>query len=145
MFCTKGLCYKASVVVYLLVRRFVLEENFMSKKTLGWALVIIGLFMLFKMVRVSSFGFYRFGRMSTSAIVLVLLLLSAIAVVVNKNKFTVGCFIFSLALLVISLIMGTELYFAYVSLTDILLVLVPVVLGTGLILQSVFHKRKEAY
>ena len=90
----------------------------MSKKTLGWALVIIGLFMLFKMVRVSSFGFYRFGRMSTSAIVLVLLLLSAIAVVVNKNKFTVGCFIFSLALLVISLIMGTELYFAYVSLTD---------------------------
>jgi zinc transport system permease protein len=51
----------------------------------------------------------------------------------------------SVAILVVSLIMGTELYFAYVSLTDILLVLVPVVLGTGLILQSVFHKRKEAY
>lgn len=117
----------------------------MSKKLFGWVLVIIGLFMLFKMVRVSSVEFYSFGRLNTSAIVLTLLILSAIAVVVKMNKFTVGCLVLSLVLLVVSLIMGTKLYFAYVTLTDILLVIVPVVLGTGLILQSVFHKRKEAY
>ena len=115
----------------------------MSKKTIGWILVIIGLFMLFKMVRVSSFGFFRIGRMSTSAIVLVLLVLSAISVVVNKNKLTWGFFVMSLALLVVSLILGTELYFAYASLTDILLVLVPVVVGTGLIIKSVFERHKH--
>ena len=119
----------------------------MSKKTIGWILVIIGLFMLFKMVRVGSFGFFRIGGMSTSAIVLVLLILSAIAVVVNKNKLTFGCFVLSLVLLVVSLILGTELYFVYSSLTDILLVFVPIVVGTGLIIRGVFQKRskKSAY
>lgn len=115
----------------------------MTKKSIGWILVIIGLFMLFKMVRVSSFGFFRIGRLNTSAIVLVLLILSAIAVVIEKNKFTFGCLILSLAFLVISLVLGTDLYFAYSSLTDILLVFVPVVVGTGLILKSTFAKKPE--
>lgn len=117
----------------------------MSKKTVGWILVIIGLFMLFKMVRVSSFRFYCIGRINTSAIILVLLILSAIAVVVNANKITIGCLVGSVALLVLSLILGTSLYFAYSSLVDILLVFIPVIVGTGLILKSAFHKRKAAY
>ncbi|MDC7292100.1 MULTISPECIES: hypothetical protein [unclassified Butyrivibrio] len=112
----------------------------MTKRNVGWVLVIIGLFMLFKMVRVSSFGFYRIGRVSTSAIVLILLILSAIAVVVNKNKFTVGCLVMSLILLVAALVLGTELYFAYSSLTDVLLVFVPVVIGAGLIIKSAFER-----
>ena len=112
----------------------------MSKKTIGWILNIIGLFMLFKMVRVSSFGFYRIGRVSTSAIVLVLLIVSAIAVVVNKNKFTWGCLVASLCLLVLSLILGTQLYFAYASLIDILLVFVPIVIGTGLLVRSAMER-----
>lgn len=115
----------------------------MTKKTVGWILVIIGLFMLFKMVRVGSFGFYRIGRISTSAIVLVLLILSGIAIVVDKNKFTVGCMVMSLILLVASLILGTEFYFSYVTLTDVLLVFVPVVAGAGLIIQSFFTKKKD--
>ena len=56
--------------------------------------------------------------------------LSAIAVVVNKNRFTVGRLVLSLCLLVTALVLGTELYFAYASLTDILLVFVPVIVGT---------------
>jgi hypothetical protein len=120
----------------------------MTKRNVGWVLVIIGLFMLFKMVRVSSFGFYRIGRVSTSAIVLILLILSAIAVVVNKNKFTWGCLIISLCLLVVALVLGTELYFAYSSLTDVLLVFVPVVIGTGLIIKGALerhHKKEDKY
>ncbi|WP_026498116.1 hypothetical protein [Butyrivibrio sp. WCD2001] len=115
----------------------------MTKRNVGWILVIIGLFMLFKMVRVSSFGFYRIGRVSTSAIVLVLLIISAIAVIVNKNKFTWGCLVLSLCFLVVSLILGTDLYFAYSSLTDILLVFVPIVVGTGLIIKSAFEKHNK--
>ncbi len=115
----------------------------MTKKTIGWILVAIGLFMLFKMVRVASFGFFRIGGISTSAIVLVLLVLSAISMVVNKNKITFGCFVMSLVLLVASLILGTELRFVYASLTDILLVFVPVVFGAGLIIKGSFEKHKN--
>ena len=115
----------------------------MTKRSIGWVLVIIGLFMLFKMVRVSSFGFYRIGRVSTSAIVLALLIISAIAVVVNRNKFTWGCLVISLMLLVTSLVLGTDLYLAYASLTDILLVFVPVVVGTGLIIKAAFEKQNN--
>lgn len=112
----------------------------MSKRSVGWILVIIGLFMLFKMVRVSSFGFYRIGRVNTSAIILVLLIISAIAAVVNKNKFTIGCLIMSLVLLVVALMLGTNLYFAYASLVDILLVFVPIVAGAGLIIKSALER-----
>ena len=117
--------------------------NLITKKTIGWVLIIIGLFMLFKMVRVYSFGFYRIGRMSTSAIVLVLLVLSAIAVVVKRNALTIGCLILSLVLLVLSLILGTQLYFVGVTLTDVLLVLVPTILGTGLLIRSAFEGKSS--
>ena len=111
------------------------------KKYSGIALLAVGLFMLFKMVRVSSFGFYRFGGVNTSAIVLVLLVLSAIAVVVKQNKFTWGCLIVSLCLLVLSLLLGTSLYFAYTSLTNVLLVLVPSIIGLGLIIKGSLEER----
>jgi hypothetical protein len=42
---------------------------------------------------------------------------------------------------VLSLILGTHLYFAYATLIDILLVLVPVIVGVGLIIQSAFSKK----
>ena len=116
----------------------------MTKRTIGWILNIIGLFMLFKMVRVSSFGFYRLGGISTSAIILVLLIMSAVAVVISRNKFTYGCLILSLILLVVSLILGTNLHIAYSSLTDLLLVFVPIILGTGLIIKGSIEKRRIA-
>ena len=117
--------------------------NLITKKSVGWVLVIIGLFMLFKMVRVTSFGFYRIGRMSTSAIVLVLLVLSAIAVVVKRNKITFAFLILSLIFLVVSLLLGTELHFMYVTLVDILLVLVPTIVGTGLLIRSALEGKKN--
>ncbi|SHN48592.1 hypothetical protein SAMN02745247_00095 [Butyrivibrio hungatei DSM 14810] len=112
----------------------------MTKRNIGWALVCIGLFMLFKMMRITSFGFYSIGRVNTSAIVLVLLILSAIAVVVKKNKFTIGCLIASLVVFVLALMLGTEIYFSYVSLIDVLLVFVPIVLGAGLIIKCALEK-----
>ena len=117
--------------------------NTVTKKIIGWVLVVIGLFMLFKMVRVTSFGFYRIGRISTSAIILVLLVLSAIAVIVKKNKITFGCLIMSLILLVLSLILGTELHFMYVTLVDILLVLIPTIVGTAILIRCSFEDKKN--
>ncbi len=114
----------------------------MSKKYIGWPLVAVGLFMLFKMIRVASFGFFRFGSISTSAIIFILLILSAIAMVVKKNKFTTGCVVTSLCLLVISLILGTSFYFAHVTLIDVFLVFVPIIIGIGLIIKDSLENRK---
>ena len=115
----------------------------MTKRTSGGVLVIIGLFMLFRMARISTFGFYRFGSVNTSAIVLVLLILSGIAVVVNNHRFTKGCLISSLCLLVLSLILGTEIYFTNTSLINLLLVLVPIIIGTGRIITGSFERKKK--
>ena len=116
----------------------------MTKRTAGWALIVVGLVMMFKMVRISDIGFYRFGSVSTSAIILVLLILSGIAVVVNSNKFTRGALIVSVALLVLSLILGTDIYFAYTSLLNVLLVFVPIILGVGLVIKSALERRSRA-
>lgn len=111
------------------------------KKILGLVLILIGLFMLFKEVRVTSFGFWRIGGVNTSAIILVLLLLSAIALVVKQNKITIGCLIASVCMLVLSLILGTHLHFAYMSLIDLLLVFIPIVIGLGLIIREILIER----
>ncbi len=113
------------------------------KKILGSVLILIGLFMLFKEVRVTSFGFWRIGVVNTSAIVLVLLLLSAIALVVKVNKITKGCLIASLCMLVLSLILGTNLHFTYMSLIDLLLIFIPIVIGLGLLIREFILDRNK--
>ena len=110
------------------------------RKYAGLGLIFVGFIMLFKMVRVSSFGFYRIGFVDTTAIILVLLILSGIAIVVQRNKITISCMIISLALMVISLLLGTHLYFVYTSLLDILLVFIPVIIGTGLLVREFVAK-----
>ena len=112
------------------------------KKSVGIILILVGLFMLFKEVRVSSFGFWRIGIVNTSAIVLVLLLLSAVALIVKVNKVTKGCMIVSLCMLVLSLILGTHLHFAYMSLLDLLLVFIPIVVGLGLLIREYILQNK---
>lgn len=116
----------------------------MSKRTAGWILIVVGLVMMFRMVRISDIRFFSFGGVSTSAIILVLLILSGIGVVVNNNKFTRGAVIASVALLVLSLILGTDIYFAYTSLLNVLLVFVPIIIGVGLVIKSAVEKRSRA-
>lgn len=116
----------------------------MTRKNVGWVLVAIGLFMLFKMVRVSSFGFLRIGRVSTASLVLILLIISAVAVVVNKNRITVGCFGACVAMLVVSLLLGTNLTFGYASLIDILLAFVPIVVGIGILFKDARDKSNKS-
>ena len=113
------------------------------KKIVGVILILIGLFMLFKEVRVSSFGFWHIGVVNTSAIVLVLMLLSAVAVVVKQNKITIGCLIASVCMLVLSLILGTRLHFAYMSLVDLLLVFIPIIIGLGIVIREFIVERKD--
>ena len=112
----------------------------MSEKTLekiiGSILVAIGLVMLFKSMRISSFGFWSIRGFSTSGIIIVLMIVSGIAVVVKTNKITKGCMIGTLCILIISVIMGTRIHFTYMSVLDLFLILAPLVVGVGLLIRS---------
>jgi len=112
-----------------------------KEKIIGIVLILIGLFMLFKSARVHSFGFYRFGQISTAGIVLVLLVISGVAFVVKQNIITKICLIASVAALALSLILGTQISFMYMSLLDILLILIPIVVGLGLMVKSYLDKK----
>jgi len=111
----------------------------MSEKTLekifGYILVAVGLFMLFKSMRISNFGFWRVWGISTSGIIIVLMIVSGVAVVVKTNKITKGCLIGTLCMLIISVILGTSIHFTYMSVLDLLLILAPLVIGTGLLIR----------
>ena len=112
-------------------------------KMIGIGLILVGLFMLFKSARVSSFGFYRFGNISTSGIILVLMILSGIALVVKPCTVTKIFMGLTVAILVLSLILGTHISFWGITVLDIILMLVPTVIGTGLLIKSFISDKKD--
>ena len=117
-------------------------NNKNNLRIVGIGLLLVSLFMLFKSARVYSFGFYRFGNVSTSGIILVLMILAGIALVVKPGKITKICLGVTIAMLVLSLILGTNIAFIGITVLDIILMLVPLVLGVGLIIRSYLIDKK---
>ena len=118
----------------------------MDKKTtytlVGLILVVFGVIMFFKSVRIFSIGFYRpWSGVSTGGIVIALLLLDVVLYVATQSKITKILFPVLLALLVLLLILGTHLTFVG-SLLDLLLMLIPTAVGAGLLLRGVIGKKE---
>ena len=116
----------------------------MSKKAtytlIGLALIIIGVVMFFKSVRIYSWGFYRLGgSVSTGGILIALLLIDVVIYVATQNKISKIFFPILITLLVLTLILGTHLTFVG-SLLDMLLMLVPAAVGAGLLLRGLLGK-----
>ena len=106
----------------------------------GRILILLGLIMVFRMVRVSSFGFYRIGSINTTAIAFILLLASLIGVFLKPDcDFTYIAICASCALLLLSLLLSMHIYFAYNSLLDVLLVFLPIAAGIGI----TFRERRK--
>lgn len=109
---------------------------------IGSILIAVGLFIFFKDARLYSFGFFRFGAVSTGGILIVLLLLDVILLVAVRHKafkillpILIGC-------LVLSIILGSHITFSD-SVLNLLLSLIPAAVGAGLILKAVFLKKEE--
>lgn len=106
----------------------------------GAALVIFGIVMFFKSVRVVSVGFYRpWSGVSTGGILIVLLLLDLIIFIATENRIAKILLPILVALLVLMLILGTHFVFVG-SLLDLLLMLVPPAVGAGLLLRVFLTK-----
>ena len=112
-----------------------------QKLTLSGALLIgVGIVMFFKSTYASSWGFYRIGRVSTGGILIALILLDVVLLVATQHKATKIMLPVLVAMLVLSVILGTHLTFMG-SVLDMFLMLAPAAVGTGLLLRAMLKKK----
>lgn len=108
---------------------------------LGTGLVAFGLVMFFMNTRLISVGFYRFGQVSTGGILIALVLLDVILLFALRHKAFKILLPILLALIVLSVILGSQIYFSG-KVIDLLLMLVPAAAGAGLLLRAAFMKKE---
>lgn len=110
---------------------------------IGAALIVFGLFMFFKTTRISSWGFYRVGRnISTGGILIALTLFDLVLLVATRHKATKILLPILISMIVLSIIMGTQLYY-HGTLLDLFLILVPAAIGAGLLLRALLLKPEK--
>lgn len=106
----------------------------------GVILIVFGVVIFFKNTQVYSWGFYRFNNgISTGGILIALTLLDVVLFVATRNKITKILVPILIAMMILSIILGTHLHY-YGSLLDLFLILGPAAVGVGLVLRSMLHK-----
>lgn len=107
---------------------------------IGIVLIGVGIVMFFKSTRVVSWGFYRLGgQVSTGGILIALTLVDVVLLVATRHKAAHIALPVLIAMLVLSVILGTRLTFRG-SVLDLFLMLVPAAAGAGLVLRAVLKK-----
>lgn len=110
---------------------------------IGSILIAFGVFMFFKSTRVYSWGFYRLGnRVSTGGILIALTLFDIVLLVATKHKLTKILLPVFVAMIVLSVILGTQLHY-HGSVLDLFLMLVPAAVGAGLVLRALLMKTEK--
>lgn len=108
-----------------------------EKVIAGIILIAIGVFMFFKETRIYSWSFYR-SASSVPAILIILLMITAVFYVTKKNKMLVYVMAALAAGLLISLILNMRMYFSG-SLLSLVLILSPICVGTGLVMDALIR------
>lgn len=108
---------------------------------IGALLVGVGIFMFFKTTQVSSWGFYSIGGVSTGGILIALLLLDVVLLFATRHKVTRILLPILIAMLVLSVILGTRLHYSG-SVLELFLMLIPAAAGAGLLLRAFLTKKE---
>lgn len=119
------------------------RENMISKRTkiiIGIMLIALGGFMFARETRIYSWSFYRRAS-SVPAILVILLMVSAILYIALRDKRIIYIMIALAAGLLVSLIMGMRMYFSG-SLLNLALILLPICTGAG-VLAGVFINNND--
>ena len=107
---------------------------------IGSILIAFGVFMFFKTTRIYSWGFYRIGnRVSTGGILIALTLFDIVLLFATRHKATKILLPVLIAMIVLSIVLGTELMY-HGSLLDLFLMLTPAAVGAGLVLRALMMK-----
>lgn len=106
----------------------------------GVILIAFGVFVFFRNTQVYSWGFYQFNNgISTGGILIALTLLDVVLFVATRSKITKIMIPILIAMMILSVILGTHLHY-YGSLLDLFLILAPAAVGVGLVLRSMLSK-----
>ncbi len=103
---------------------------------IGVILLGAGLAILFKNAHVYSWGFYSMGRINTGPICLILLTISVLAYASTRSREALAGITVSLALLLLSLILGMHITFWRLSLLDVILILGMIGAGAGILVRT---------
>ena len=119
----------------------------MTKKNklllIGAILVAFGIFMFFKSTRIYSWGFYRIGNsVSTGGILIALIIFDLVFLVATRHKLAKILLPILIAMIVLSIVLGTQLSY-YGTLLDLFLMLVPAAVGAGLLLRGMLMKPEK--
>ncbi len=106
----------------------------------GSLLIGFGFFMFFRSTTLTSFGFYRLGRVSTGGILIALILLDVVLWAATNHKLTRIAMPILICMLILSVILGTRLHYMG-SVLDLFLMLIPAAVGAGLLLRGVFSQK----
>lgn len=118
-----------------------MKEKHNEITIVGVILLLFGIFMFFKSVRLYSFDFFHIGVVSTGAIIIALLFVDAILMIAwYKPVMKYICFAL-IGMLVLSIILGTRLHFVG-SLMDLILMLLPLAAGAGLCLKGYVDRKR---
>ena len=110
---------------------------------IGVILIAVGVFMFFKSTRILPWGFYRLGyNISTGGILITLTIVDLILLIATKHKAAKIALPILIAMLVLSVVLGTQLYFTG-TLLDLFLILVPAAVGAGLVLRALLMKQEK--
>lgn len=104
-------------------------------------LLIVGIVMFFKSVRLYSVEFYHIGAISTGAILITLLFVTMICMFVMYKPIMKYIAFGLVGMLVLSVILGSRLHFVG-SLLDLLLMLLPLAAGSGLLIRQWAYNKK---
>ncbi len=111
---------------------------------IGTILIAFGVFMFFKSTRIYSWGFYRIGNsVSTGGILIALTIFDLVFLVATRHKITLLLLPVFIAMIVLSIVLGTHLSY-HGSLLDLFLMLIPAAVGAGLVLRALLMKQEGA-
>lgn len=109
----------------------------------GILLFGLGVFLLLSNIRVSSLTFYRFGKVSSAPILIILFIVFIVLAVIKSHWVTWSLVVFDIILMIVSVIMGTNFSFKYMSAFDLLAMIVLMSVGLGLFLKGVLGVNKK--
>lgn len=103
----------------------------------GLICTLIGIVAFLMNVNVTSWGFYRFGRMNSGGILIVLLILAVIYLVAKRNRTGIILVAIAVILILLSLILGINMYIRHISAFIMILIVGLIATGIGLIIKSI--------
>ncbi len=107
---------------------------------IGIGLCLLTAVLFFMNVRVGRFHFMHIGRVNTGGVIIILMLIALVAMFLKVNVFTKGFFTLTVFALIIDVLISINVYLTNMSLSNLLLMMLPGCLGIALIIKNIFRR-----